>query len=243
MADEAERVTRSVPTMATAQSSAMASPSAAQAFSSCSGAAPSGVQYSGTGSCVYFLSCEDHPLVKIGSTTGLADRIADLQQGCPYELRLLVAIEGDITLEKKLHLQFGMHRVRGEWFRLDGGLRALIDALLAGQVLPAPETDGLLSPTRRQLRVLQAIVDSIARHGRPPSFREIAASMGITSTNGISDHMHALESKGLLKRDHMRARGTRVTDLGMQALRRGLPVEHALRDAQPCGEPGGSRVA
>jgi len=55
-----------------------------------------------------------------------------------------------------------------------------------------------LSPRQREL--LDFVSTTIERVGVPPTFREIGAALGITSTNGVSDHIRALERKGYLER-------------------------------------------
>ena len=46
---------------------------------------------------------------------------------------------------------------------------------------------------------LDAIRQSIIDRGYPPTLREIGAHMGIKSTNGVNDHLRALERKGYLR--------------------------------------------
>jgi repressor LexA len=62
-----------------------------------------------------------------------------------------------------------------------------------------------LSP--RQVLVCQAIEQHIADAGYPPTLRELGSALAIRSTNGVNDHLRALERKGLLKRDGMKSRG------------------------------------
>lgn len=61
--------------------------------------------------------------------------------------------------------------------------------------------------TERQQAVLTFINEHVAAKGYAPTLREIGAHMGIRSTNGVSDYLDALERKGYLKRDDMKARG------------------------------------
>src|SRR5678816_3704882 len=68
--------------------------------------------------------------------------------------------------------------------------------------------------TQRQQMVLDFIRQSISDRGYPPTLREIGARMGIRSTNGVNDHLRALERKGYLKREDMKSRALRPTDLG-----------------------------
>ncbi len=59
--------------------------------------------------------------------------------------------------------------------------------------------------------VLDFIRESIADRGYPPTLREIGAKMGIRSTNGVNDHLRALERKGYLTREDMKSRALRPT--------------------------------
>jgi repressor LexA len=63
--------------------------------------------------------------------------------------------------------------------------------------------------TQRQQMVLDYIRQSIIDRGYPPTLREIGARMGIRSTNGVNDHLRALERKGYLTREDMKSRALR----------------------------------
>src|SRR3978361_913656 len=63
--------------------------------------------------------------------------------------------------------------------------------------------------TQRQQMVLDFIRSSISDRGYPPTLREIGARMGIRSTNGVNDHLRALERKGYLTREDMKSRALR----------------------------------
>src|SRR5579872_2690996 len=63
--------------------------------------------------------------------------------------------------------------------------------------------------TQRQQMVLDFIRQSISDRGYPPTLREIGARMGIRSTNGVNDHLPALERKGYLTREDMKSRALR----------------------------------
>jgi repressor LexA len=63
--------------------------------------------------------------------------------------------------------------------------------------------------TQRQQMVLDYIRQSIVDRGYPPTLREIGARMGIRSTNGVNDHLRALERKGYLTREDMKSRALR----------------------------------
>ena len=68
--------------------------------------------------------------------------------------------------------------------------------------------------TQRQQMVLDFIRQSIHDRGYPPTLREIGARMGIRSTNGVNDHLRALERKGYLTREDMKSRALRPTNIG-----------------------------
>ena len=72
--------------------------------------------------------------------------------------------------------------------------------------------------TQRQQMVLDFIKQSIVDRGYPPTLREIGARMGIRSTNGVNDHLRALERKGYLTREDMKSRALRPTNLSNQTL-------------------------
>lgn len=64
--------------------------------------------------------------------------------------------------------------------------------------------------TKRQEQTLEFIRSSIRDRGYPPTLREIGEHMGIRSTNGVNDHLRALERKGYLRREDMKSRALRV---------------------------------
>src|SRR4051794_1684443 len=72
--------------------------------------------------------------------------------------------------------------------------------------------------TDRQQQVLHYIRQSITDRGYPPTLREIGAHMGIRSTNGVNDHLRALERKGYLTREDMKSRALRPRALDQTEL-------------------------
>ncbi len=69
------------------------------------------------------------------------------------------------------------------------------------------------SLTQRQRQVLDFISASITERGFPPTLREIGEHFGIRSTNGVNDHLKALEKKGYLKREDLKSRAMRPVDM------------------------------
>jgi repressor LexA len=69
------------------------------------------------------------------------------------------------------------------------------------------EAQGVL--TDRQREILDFISRSIQERGYPPTLREIGLHFGIRSTNGVNDHLRALEKKGHLQREDLKSRALR----------------------------------
>jgi repressor LexA len=67
-------------------------------------------------------------------------------------------------------------------------------------------------PTARQAEALDAIKAHIDKHGWAPTVREIGEALDIRSTNGVIDHLRALERKGYLVREGGRSRAMRLVD-------------------------------
>lgn len=60
--------------------------------------------------------------------------------------------------------------------------------------------------TERQAELHRWICRFIREKKIPPSIREIRAFLGISSTNGVNDHLVALEKKGYIQRSANKAR-------------------------------------
>lgn len=102
--------------------------------------------------------------------------------------------------------------------------------------------------TDRQRMVLEYICESIQDRGYPPTLREIGLKLGIRSTNGVNDHLRALERKGYLTREDMKSRTLRPTDITLRLVGpgsrapssvsgRGAAVEVAIaRDAEAAND-------
>jgi len=68
------------------------------------------------------------------------------------------------------------------------------------------------SLTARQRQILGFILEQIDRRGIPPTIREIGAQFGISSPNGVRDHLLALQRKGYLKRSPEKSRFLEVAE-------------------------------
>jgi len=72
--------------------------------------------------------------------------------------------------------------------------------------------------TDRQLEVLRFIARQIEECGYPPTIREIGEGLDIRSTNGVNDHLKALERKGYVTRDAVKSRAVIPTPRAREAL-------------------------
>jgi len=94
--------------------------------------------------------------------------------------------------------------------------------------------------TDRQLEVLRFIAREIEERGYPPTIREIGEALDIRSTNGVNDHLKALERKGFLTRDPVKSRALIPTDAAREVLGepRGANVIKFPGSAAPAAKPG-----
>ena len=72
--------------------------------------------------------------------------------------------------------------------------------------------------TQRQREILKYIHEAVSTRGFPPTIREIGAEFGIRSTNGVNDHLKALERKGFLRRGDKQSRALSATQEGLEIL-------------------------
>jgi hypothetical protein len=70
---------------------------------------------------VYIIQC--HEYVKVGHADKLNIRLAALQVGCPYELRIIASWQSRHAKadERRLHELWRRFEVRGEWFNVPAG--------------------------------------------------------------------------------------------------------------------------
>jgi repressor LexA len=88
------------------------------------------------------------------------------------------------------------------------------------------DTRGVL--TDRQREILDFITQSIEERGYPPTLREIGVHFGIRSTNGVNDHLRALEKKGHLHREDLKSRALRP--VGAPSRSSGSPLGEGRAD-------------
>ncbi|MBP7869293.1 MAG: transcriptional repressor LexA [Candidatus Hydrogenedentes bacterium] len=90
--------------------------------------------------------------------------------------------------------------------------------------------------TPRQKSIVEYIAETIESEGFPPTLQEIGAHFGISSTNGVFDHLRTLERKGYIERSP-KARSIRLTQKALAGMVRGggnaLPLVGRVAAGQP----------
>jgi hypothetical protein len=70
---------------------------------------------------VYLLKAEQRNIYKIGMSDGnIKNRIQSLQTGCPYQIKLVLAVvvENPVNSERYFHYHFRAFKMQGEWYNL-----------------------------------------------------------------------------------------------------------------------------
>ena len=79
-----------------------------------------------------------------------------------------------------------------------------------GSVSVKPKTRRRKSLSDKQVAILEAIQQSVASRGYPPSMREIGDAVGLASLSSVTHQLNQLELSGYLRRDPNRPRALEV---------------------------------
>jgi repressor LexA len=90
--------------------------------------------------------------------------------------------------------------------------------------------------TDRQREILNFIVKETESRGFPPTIREIGEEMDIRSTNGVNDHLKALERKGYLNRGEQQSRSLVPTKRARLVLGLGIKRDADLIEVPVLGK-------
>ena len=90
---------------------------------------------------VYVAGADGWDFIKVGVTRNGDGRLANLQTGCPIEIRILsirhgLSAEHAADLETAIHLLLADRHSKGEWFKV--GLTEVRDILLRFKLAPKP---------------------------------------------------------------------------------------------------------
>ena len=96
--------------------------------------------------------------------------------------------------------------------------------------------------TDRQKKILEFIAHATEERGFPPTIREIGEEFEIRSTNGVNDHLKALERKGYLSRCDQQSRTLVATKtarmlLGLGAAPKNRTVQIPVVGRVAAGQP------
>lgn len=89
--------------------------------------------------------------------------------------------------------------------------------------------------TKRQQEIFAFIRRYAAKHGYPPTVRDIGGAVGLTSPSTVHAHLANLEKAGLLRRDPTKPRALELLGGGGRptARQRGLPLVGQVAAGQP----------
>ncbi len=95
-----------------------------------------------------------------------------------------------------------------------------------------------LNLTKRQQEIVDFIKKYSARHGYPPTVRDIGKAIGLTSSSTVHAHLGNLEKVGLLRRDPSKPRAIellvdKAKRVALPGAGRGLPVVGQVAAGQP----------
>jgi repressor LexA len=92
--------------------------------------------------------------------------------------------------------------------------------------------------TKRQQEIFDFIKRYSARHGYPPTVRDIGRAVGLASSSTVHQHLANLERGGMLKRDPSKPRAIELLDRAVAEVRsivrpQALPLLGAVAAGQP----------
>jgi len=96
----------------------------------------------------------------------------------------------------------------------------------------------MVDRTKRQQEIFEFIKRYSARHGYPPTVRDIGKAVGLASSSTVHAHLANLEKVGLLRRDPTKPRAIELLDRAVDNVRSivrpaGLPLVGQVAAGQP----------
>ena len=96
----------------------------------------------------------------------------------------------------------------------------------------------MVALTKRQQEIFDFIKRYSARHGYPPTVRDIGKAVGLASSSTVHAHLANLEKVGLLRRDPTKPRAIELLDKAVAGMRdivrpAGLPLVGQVAAGQP----------
>src|SRR5690606_27605757 len=92
--------------------------------------------------------------------------------------------------------------------------------------------------TKRQQEIFEFIKRYSARHGYPPTVRDIGKAVGLASSSTVHAHLANLEKVGLLRRDPSKPRAIELLDKAVEGVKSivrptGLPLVGQVAAGNP----------
>lgn len=87
--------------------------------------------------------------------------------------------------------------------------------------------------TKRQAEILQFISDSITHNNYAPSYREICAHFGLSSTATVAEHIESLRVKGYLTQEENLARSIQITESEEESSTVAIPLLGTIAAGRP----------
>ena len=134
---------------------------------------------------VYFIKVNNR--VKIGYSNNMDKRINGLKTSNPYsnEIELLLLIDGERDIEKKLHKKFSDIRICGEWFLYSSEIKEFIKSNIDRNITIS------LNDNTSDINLIKQI-----RHNNKLTLSDIANILNITP-QGVKDTEDAFLNKSI----------------------------------------------
>lgn len=170
---------------------------------------------------VYFVMSDATSHMKIGWTSRLEHRIAELQVSNPFPLRLVGSFPGTRFDEKDVHRKFWKNRVAGEWFLCNGDMLLEIEKMISersssGASLDPDEEYTTIRVTGRALRCIDDAIKELLSEMPPGSSARMSRSAAID----------------FFMSERIRSRGVDLIDKATPTHLRGssTAIEHVMRE-------------
>jgi hypothetical protein len=107
----------------------------------------------------------EKPFIKIGfAKKSLKKRIDGLKTSCPFDLELIMAKNGELEDERRLHDLLSQHRVNREWFNWNEEVRALLKIPKNHKPINPMSPGSFLTPRQKQINALFRAGHTYQRH-------------------------------------------------------------------------------
>lgn len=124
---------------------------------------------------VYVLGSTETRRVKIGHSTDVPKRAADIQRMSPVPLTVLGQFEGGLELEGALHKRFRPFRTHGEWFDF-GDLDPLVEVTAGVEAHKAAKLIAAEKAQRKTAAKIHAVGTDLPR-GLHPEAKKVAEAI------------------------------------------------------------------